>query len=99
MFQMSGALHLSEEEVWNTCPRVLVWQYQGLIETQEAPIRAIWESARFEAVTISNSNGAKIRSMKRFVQFPWESQEITLTKTDIERLTKKFKGKIWHSAT
>ena len=89
---MAGALQMSEDELWNTTPRVLVWKYQGLIETQEALLRTTWEAARFQSVAVLNSQGAKIKDARRVIKFPWETgSSFKLTEEDIDRLKNKFK--------
>ncbi len=97
MFRMSGALHLSEDDTWNTTPRVLVWQYEGLMEAQEIQTQTIWESARFQGLIAANVGGAKLKDPKKLIQFPWEKDTVSLSelsKGDIERLRNKFKKKL-----
>jgi len=90
---MSGALHLSEDDTWNTTPRVLVWMYQGFKEAQESMMQQQWEMARFQAYINAATQGAKIKSAKDLIAFPWESDTTptTLTKEDVTRLKQKFK--------
>jgi hypothetical protein len=91
VFRMAGALGMSEDNLWNTSPKVLVWMYQGLIEAQEAMYQTMWETARFTSLTVANSQGAKIRDAKKLIAFPWEANRpSTLTRSEIKRLKNKF---------
>lgn len=92
MFRMAGALGLTEESLWNTTPRVLVWMYRGKVELMETQMQTIWEAARLTSVSVMNSQGAKIKSFDKLIKFPWEKSRFTLQKKDIKRLREKFEN-------
>jgi len=92
---MGGALGLSEDEIWLTSPRVLVWMYQGMTEKIELQSQTLWEAIRFNSLVTANSQGAKIKDPKKLIKFPWEIDKktgVSLTKDDIKRLKEKFNG-------